>query len=174
MNQVPKHLHQLYPLKAGAEIYIMCKNQVLMFRRGSASPMFPNVWVGPGGHVDTNEDFLKAALREVYEETGVKASADSVSLKALAIHRRPEKQTTWILPVFLTKILELQTTRNSHEGVAEWIDKDELFKMNDIFPSARYYLDHVLNDKPGILYTNLVWTDTELVEESSVTYDKNY
>ncbi len=169
-----KHLHELYQIKAGAEIYITCGTKVLMFQRSKDSPMFPNAWVGPGGHVDFNEDFLKAAVREVFEETGVVVTSTSIKLKALVIHRRPDKSTTWILPVFLTNLAESQDLTNSHEGTASWLEKEALFKMEDVFPSAQYYFDHVLNDKSGILYTNLVWTDTGLQEESSVTLDTNY
>lgn len=32
-----------------------------------------NLWLYPGGHVDANEDPAQAALRELLEETGVKA-----------------------------------------------------------------------------------------------------
>jgi 8-oxo-dGTP pyrophosphatase MutT (NUDIX family) len=31
------------------------------------------MWVYPGGHIDLNEDPAQAAVREVYEETGIRA-----------------------------------------------------------------------------------------------------
>jgi len=37
------------------------------------------VWLPPGGHVDENELPCQAALREIYEETGVKAQVISAS-----------------------------------------------------------------------------------------------
>ena len=63
--------------------------------------MFPGYWIGPGGHVDESEDFLTAAIREVFEETGIAITTKEIKLKAIAIHRRPSRQETWILPVFL-------------------------------------------------------------------------
>ncbi len=167
------HLHELYGIKAGAEIYILNGTKVLMFKRSKDSSMFPSYWIGPGGHVDSDEDFLKAAVREVYEETGVKVTPNNIKLKAIAIHRRPNREETWILPIFLTNIDKYQDLIHSTEGNAEWIEKEELLKMDMIFPSALYYFDHVLNDKAGILYTNLVWTEKGLEEESSVTMDVN-
>jgi 8-oxo-dGTP diphosphatase len=173
-DMTENHLHNLYGIKAGAEIYILNGSKVLMFKRSKDSPMFPGYWIGPGGHVDANEDFLKAAIREVFEETGVTVTADTVKLKAIAIHRRPNRNETWILPIFLTNIEKHQNVINSPEGDAEWIEKEELFKMKMVFPSALYYFEHVLNDRPGIMYTNLVWTEKGLEEESSVTLDVNY
>ena len=37
------------------------------------------VWLPPGGHVDENELPCKAVLREIFEETGVKATVISVA-----------------------------------------------------------------------------------------------
>jgi len=37
------------------------------------------VWLPPGGHIDENELPCQAALREIYEETGVKAQVLSAS-----------------------------------------------------------------------------------------------
>lgn len=169
-----QHLHDLYQIKAGSEIYITCGEKVLMFQRGKDSPMFPGAWIGPGGHVDHDEDFLKAAIREVFEETGVTVSAENVRLKALVIHRRPQRNETWILTVFLTDISEEQIINNSHEGTAQWLNKNDLFNMENVFPSAKYYFDHILNDKAGIMYTNLEWGNEGLLNESSVTLDTNY
>lgn len=168
-----KHLHEVNQIKAGAEIYILNGPKVLMFKRSETSKMFPGFWIGPGGHIDEGEDFLKAAVREVFEETGVKVSTNEVKLKAITIHRRPDREETWILPIFLTNIQEHQETVDSHEGKAQWIETAELIKMDNVFPSAKYYFDHVLNDKPGILYTNLLWSSSGLESESSVTLDSD-
>lgn len=168
------HLHKLYPIKAGAEVYIVCKDKVLMFRRGDNAPAFPGLWVGPGGHVDHDEDFLKAAIREVFEETGVKIEANKIKLKALAIHRRSYSNSTWVLPIFRADLDEPCEIKNSDEGDAKWIEISKLVDMEKIFKPAKFYFDHVLNNKPGILYTNIEWTEDGEFVNVSKSLDKDF
>ncbi len=51
-------------------------------------------WVQPGGHVELNEDPEEAAIREVYEETGVKIKL---------IGERKPRNCDYILPLAIQK-----------------------------------------------------------------------
>lgn len=42
-------------------------------------------WFQPGGHIDEGESPIEAAIREVYEETGIVCALDSDSLEPLDI-----------------------------------------------------------------------------------------
>lgn len=53
-----------------------------------------NIWVQPGGHVELNETPEEAAMREVYEETGVKVN--------LVGERKP-RDCDYILPLAIQK-----------------------------------------------------------------------
>ena len=55
------------------ECLIVQNGKILLMKRSETSKNFPGYWIGPGGHVDENEDVLTAAIREVYEETGVRS-----------------------------------------------------------------------------------------------------
>lgn len=137
----PIALHKIAPIKAASEVYVIRDGQVLMFKRGKDAPHFPGFWVGPGGHVDEHENFLSAAIREVFEETGITISLNEIKLKAIAIHQRPDKNATWILPVFLAKLELHQEIISSSEGEAQWIKIEELAKMDKVLPHAKYYFD---------------------------------
>jgi len=76
--------------------------------------------------------------------------------------------------VFLAKINEDQdTSEQNDEGKAHWIALKELLVMDNVFPPSKYYFDHVLNDKPGIMYANITWDKAQLVEVRSQRIDKN-
>lgn len=62
--------------------------KVLLTRRAKTLRTFPGVWVPPGGHLEENETFAMAGLRECHEETGLKMSPQqfvSEDLKVLAL-----------------------------------------------------------------------------------------
>lgn len=61
--------------------------QVLVIKR--KNPPFQNQWALPGGYVDEGETFLQAALRELYEETGLVAAW--WELDALSIRDAPQR-----------------------------------------------------------------------------------
>lgn len=47
---------------------------------------FKDWWALPGGHVDTNETFIEAAVREAREETGI-----DVSLTQVGVYDTPDR-----------------------------------------------------------------------------------
>jgi 8-oxo-dGTP diphosphatase len=53
--------------------------KVLVTRRNIKMKIFPHAWVLPGGHVDPGETLENAAIRELFEETGVLIEMDSSS-----------------------------------------------------------------------------------------------
>ena len=58
------------PLRKGVGIVVLNKeNRVFVAKRIDNSK---NFWQMPQGGVDTGEDFLEAAYRELYEETSIK------------------------------------------------------------------------------------------------------
>lgn len=80
-------LYQSDKLIPACEIYIIYNNQeVLMFKRSMESRNFPGYLIGPGGHIDMNEDPLTAIVRETEEETGLILKPSQIHLKVLSFH----------------------------------------------------------------------------------------
>lgn len=59
--------------------YLTYKDTFLLLHRHAHKPD-GNTWGLPGGKVDPGEDDQTAVIRELFEETGYKASADQLSL----------------------------------------------------------------------------------------------
>lgn len=63
------------------------KGEILMTLRAPEKPNFPNVWEITAGGAIAGENGMEAALRELREETGIKAKAEELQL--LRVIREP-------------------------------------------------------------------------------------
>ena len=117
------------------ECLILHAGKVLLMKRSETSKKFPGYWIGPGGKVDEDEDYLSAAIREVREETGVEVSQENIKLKVMAIGQHLDRKETYIVLYFLITLNDYQDTKNSEEGKVSWIPIDEALKMNKILIS---------------------------------------
>jgi 8-oxo-dGTP pyrophosphatase MutT (NUDIX family) len=59
--------------------------KLLLTKRAEKMRSFPNAWVLPGGHLDPGESLQDGAIREIFEETGIKLS-DSDNIKPLFMY----------------------------------------------------------------------------------------
>ncbi len=158
----------------GCETYILHNGRILMHKRADTKRAFPGFWIAPGGHVDEGEDALSAAIREVKEEAGVTLTPENIQLKAIGFHHHRDRKELYILHIFLATIGEFQpTVSDPREGESRWLTMDELSRLDTVFPASKYYFDHILGNKPGILYTNLLMENGEIVEELARQVDAN-
>lgn len=65
--------------------------EVLMILRHEKSSFVPSAWVFPGGAVDGDETMIAAAIRETFEETGIRLNGELVAT------------SRWITPAGLPK-----------------------------------------------------------------------
>ncbi len=93
------------------------KHEVLLLKRSKTKQLWSSFYNGIGGHIDSGEDVLTAAERELFEETGIR---NSELLLCGTITIDVEPQTGVILFLFRgayngQKLLE------SHEGKLKWV-----------------------------------------------------
>lgn len=166
-------LHELGQLIVACETYIVHKGKVLMHKRAENKSKWPGAWIGPGGHIEQGEDALSAAIREVFEETGVTLDAKNVSLKVLAFHHHIDRDEVWMEYLFRAEIPSDQPVHSTIEGETRWIDLDEVLKLEKLFPPSKYYLKHILDKKSGLMYNSSEWKDAQLVRVLTEKVDKN-
>ncbi len=112
-----------------------------------------NKWVQPGGHIEDDETPEEAALREVYEETGVKVQL---------LGRRFPREDDYIRPLGIQKnrnnrgdihidiiylaipVNNIDTTVNVEENLdAKWFSRHELENIS-VFPDIKITMDYIL------------------------------
>ena len=63
-------------------VFLRNEDDVLLLKGAPDKRIWANLYNGVGGHVEVDEDVYSAALREVYEETGLEVS--NLELRAIA------------------------------------------------------------------------------------------
>lgn len=69
-----------------AGIVILVDNDVLLLKRAKDKKSFPLTWNLPSGKVEVGEEVIDAAVRELYEESGIQLTTSDLTLGAQFYH----------------------------------------------------------------------------------------
>ncbi|QWD99835.1 NUDIX domain-containing protein [Polynucleobacter sp. JS-Mosq-20-D10] len=89
-------------------------------------------WFQPGGHIDDGESPIEAAIREVYEETGILCEStdgqlDPVDIDLHEIPANPKKGEGAHLHIDLLFVLQVIEERDSPEDIQKaWVPFDQI------------------------------------------------
>lgn len=116
-------------IPCAAVIVTNSQDQVLLVQRGADVKRLPSAWESPGGKIDAHEDPETAAIREVFEETGIQLS----NLELFERRNVVSKESDEIFPTYIffgksddePVIGEPDVFQN-----VQWCDKQDVAQMN--------------------------------------------
>ena len=137
MNRKNKNL----PLRSGVGIVVLNKENKIFVAKRIDNPK--NFWQMPQGGIDEGEDFLKAAYRELVEETSIKNVKLIKELDGTITYELPDhligiiwkgkfrgQKQKWFLMRFVGKDKEIDIkTKNPEFLDWKWIDLDQITEV---------------------------------------------
>lgn len=135
------------PAHLGANVLITCNGKLLLEKRRDC-----DLWGLVGGGVKNHETEEQALLREIYEELGIRVSADK--LRKLAVYGEPgriaayQDGSVWRM-VIVVFALELDTepvlAMSAESRELRFFSKEELEKINIVVTHSDIVEDWFLN-----------------------------
>ena len=150
-----KDLHNL-PLRSGVGIVVLNKENKVFVAKRIDNPK--NFWQMPQGGVDEGEDFLKAAYRELEEETSIKNVELVKELDGTITYELPDRllgliwkgkyrgqKQKWFLMRFVGSDSEINI-KTKHPEFLEW-KWVELDKITDLVVNFKLHVYKEVKDK---------------------------
>ncbi len=103
-------------------IFIFNDSKVLLLKGASNKRIWADRYNGIGGHVEAGENILKAAFRELYEETGLQ----NIDLKLCGTLIINVSSATGILLFIFVGEFDGEKLIESLEGKLEWVECDQI------------------------------------------------
>jgi 8-oxo-dGTP diphosphatase len=123
------------------------QGRVLLLKGASTKKIWPNLWNGPGGHLEAGESPLEAAKREMKEETGLEASKWTHCAEVIIDTSKDEGIVVWVF-----KASEMTgELKASVEGELVWLTFDEALQLNlveDLYTLLPMVANFAETDKP--------------------------
>lgn len=131
-------------------VFFQRGESVLLLRGAADKPIWPGMLNGIGGHVESDEDPLSAARREVREECGLDVPGSALRLSAVISIDLGEGRTGVVLLVFVADWpRDASTLGQSAEGTLEWHPLSELGAL-PVVPDLRWLLPRIWDS--GVLF----------------------
>lgn len=163
-NNPQKILSDRYMFVCRSLILLIDDNKVLLQKAAPTKKIWAGFYNGLGGHVESGEDILSSASRELMEEAGIKCT--DLHLRGIVAIDVEDKQGIMMFVFTGSKIDgELQS---SDEGTLEWIYIDQIdqlpivedvpFLVKMIQSDNRIFYGHYSYDQNGKLIPRFTYS----------------
>lgn len=132
---------------SGAKLAILAKGHVLaLLRDDEPSIAYPNMWDLPGGGREQGEAPIECALRETFEEAGLRLAATDFVWRRIYPNPEPGKLAHWFF-VATPGWLTLPPARLGDEGQElRWMKVDAYLALTDAVPHLQARLRDYLGE----------------------------
>jgi len=153
-------------MKLATLCYLRRDGQTLMIHRvKKANDMHEGKWNGLGGKLNPGESPEECAVREVFEESGLRVR--NPQLKGFLTFPAFSQNEDWYVFVYLVEDLEGELI-DSAEGILRWVDNADLTALN-LWEGDPIFLPWL--DRPGIFSGKFIYKDGRLVSHEVAFYD---
>lgn len=129
--------------KVSVVIVINENNEILALKRSQSASGHNGLWNFPGGGVEDDESIYDAAIRELYEEAGLKAKEDDL------IYFETHSTGKLVIHYFITNKFDGQVEINKESSEYKWAKISEIKKMDfvpltpNMFNDIEYYMESI-------------------------------
>lgn len=110
-------------------------------------------WLQPGGHIEEDETPEEAAVREVYEETGIKIKLlgerfprEDDLIRPLGVQCNRKKDGTRFIDIIYAAVPTIENPKiklNDESTEIGWFERNELERI-PVFQDVKITMDHIL------------------------------
>lgn len=146
-------------MKFATLCYVRSQGRTLMIHRiKKQNDMHAGKWNGLGGKLEPGETPEECALREIWEESGIKVK--NLHWKGFLTFPQFANQEDWYAFVFIADA-DQEMIIDSNEGELRWIPNDKILEL-DLWEGDRIFLPWL--DQPRFFSAKFNYQDKKLVD----------
>ncbi|KKQ41160.1 MAG: hypothetical protein US60_C0046G0011 [Microgenomates group bacterium GW2011_GWC1_37_8] len=140
-----------YKYISTTNLLIIKDGKVLFIKRSEDAEFFPGWLMLPGGKQEEYETPQQAAIRETFEETGIKAV--NPVLKVVATHNHFYREAVYMVFIFVANDFSGEL-KESEEGTPIWIPLEEALENPKLYPDLKRHIKLVQEStSDGVIFT---------------------
>ncbi len=139
---------------AGTLIYCLREGKVLLMHRNKAPNL--GMWTGPGGKVEMDESPHECAVRELREETQLRA--EMLTLRGLVTETSPRPDWQWQLFIYVVTGFSGALCADEREGTLRWWRMEAVLAGEAHMPEADVvFFPHVIDVRRPLYEARFVY-----------------
>lgn len=153
------------PMKFASLCYVSDHGKTLMlYRNKKPNDMHEGKWNGLGGKIESGETPEECAMREIYEESGLRVK--NLKFKGILTFPQFDGKDDWYAFLF-TAEKKAGKLIDSPEGTLSWMDDDQVLKLN-LWEGDKIFIPWL--KKPGFFSGKFIYKNGKLISHTKNFY----